>query len=140
MEKSEIVLKTICHASVLQGVPLPATFDRDEGHQVVGLAAQVGLSRPRRARRRRLLTARVLSTQAFHVPATMIPAGQGAPCQMLLPGFISGFVSCLRADAESVGNCTQVFYVSNCQPKAFEVAIAIPSDDQITFNQDTAQR
>ena len=33
-----------------------------------------------------------------------------------------------------------VFYVSNCQPKAFEVAIAIPSEDQITFNQDTAQR
>jgi centromere protein C len=73
----------------------------------------------------------------------MIPAGQGAPCQMLLPGFISGFVSLPPRgikDAESVGNCTQVFYVSNCQPKAFEVAIAIPSDDQITFNQDTAQR
>ena len=45
MEKSEIVRKkTICHASVLQGVPLPITADRDEGHQVVGLAAQVGLS------------------------------------------------------------------------------------------------
>ena len=56
MEKSEIVRKkTICHASVLQGVPLPITADRDEGHSIVGLAAQVRageLARHARAARR----------------------------------------------------------------------------------------
>ena len=54
MEKSEIVRKkTICHASVLQGVPLPITADRDEGHSVVGLAAQVrAIALARRARAR----------------------------------------------------------------------------------------
>ena len=62
---------------------------------------------------------------------------------MLLPGFISGFVSLPPRgikDAESVGNCAQVFFVCSCQPKSFELAVAIPTEDQIVFNPETAQR
>ena len=41
-------------------------------------------------------------------------------------------------DDENVGVCQQVFFVGNCQPGAFEVAIAGPEDGE--FDPTTAQR
>jgi len=58
-----------------------------------------------------------------------------------IPGWISGKMEIPPTgikDAENVGVCSQVFFVGNCQPGAFEVAIASPEDDE--FDPITAQR
>jgi len=41
-------------------------------------------------------------------------------------------------DAENVGFCTQIFFVGDCQPGSFEVAVTNPEDDE--FDPNTAQR
>ena len=41
-------------------------------------------------------------------------------------------------DAEGVGECSQVFFVTDCQDGALEVGIADPSDEE--WNDDIAQR
>lgn len=43
-----------------------------------------------------------------------------------------------KKEPEGVQNCTQVFYVLSGQPKALEVAIAVPEHN--TFDPNTAQR
>ena len=58
-----------------------------------------------------------------------------------IPGWISGnMILPPRGikDAENVGICSQVFFVGDCQPGAFEVSIANPEDDE--FDPVTAQR
>jgi centromere protein C len=100
--------KIISYTSTMQTTSLPITADREAGKDVVGLAAQ-----------------------AFNVPQATED----------VPGWISGHVTLPPEgikDAEGVGMCSQVFFVSDCQPKAFEVAIGAP--DESTFNSATAQR
>ena len=100
--------KIISYQSTMATTALPITADREAGKDVVGLAAQ-----------------------AFNVPQATED----------VPGWISGHVTLPPEgikDAEGVGMCSQVFFVSECQPKSFEVAIGAP--DESTFNGETAQR
>ncbi|GMI39287.1 hypothetical protein TeGR_g1023 [Tetraparma gracilis] len=94
--------KIISFNSTMQTTALPITADREPGKDVVGLAAQ-----------------------AFNVPQATDD----------VPGWISGHVTLPPEgikDAEGVGMCSQVFFVGECQPKSFEVAIGAPEES--TFN------
>jgi len=100
--------KIISYSSDMNATALPITADREPGKDVVGMAAQ-----------------------AFNINQATED----------VPGWISGHVILPPEgikDAEGVGMCSQVFFVSDCQPKAFEVAIGAP--EETTFNPDTAQR
>jgi len=100
--------KIISYTSDMNATALPITADREPGKDVVGMAAQ-----------------------AFNINQATED----------VPGWISGHVILPPEgikDAEGVGMCSQVFFVSECQPKAFEVAIGAP--EETTFNPDTAQR
>lgn len=60
-----------------------------------------------------------------------------------VPGWISGQVvlpPTAIKDAEGVGACTQLFFVSETQGKCVEVAIALAKNDKVNFDADTAQR
>ncbi|GMI38396.1 hypothetical protein TrCOL_g1130 [Triparma columacea] len=100
--------KIISYCSDMNATALPITADREPEKDVVGLAAQ-----------------------AFNINQATED----------VPGWISGHVILPPEgikDAEGVGMCSQVFFVSDCQPKAFEVAIGAP--EETTFNPETAQR
>ena len=61
-----------------------------------------------------------------------------------MPGWISGFVTLAPKgykDSETVGDCTQVFFVSECQGQALELAVAVPSKrkGETVFDSSTAQ-
>ena len=100
--------KIISYATDMQGTDLPITAEREPGQDVVGSAAQ-----------------------AFNINQATDD----------VPGWISGHVVLPPQgikDAEGVGMCSQIFFVSSCQPKSFEVAIGAP--EETSFNPDTAQR
>mmetsp|Transcript_18928 Transcript_18928/g.35105 ORF Transcript_18928/g.35105 Transcript_18928/m.35105 type:complete len:513 (+) Transcript_18928:32-1570(+) len=100
--------KIISYASSMTATALPITAEREAGKEAVGLAAQ-----------------------AFNINQATED----------VPGWISGHVILPAEgikDAEGVGMCSQVFFVSECQPKAFEVAIGAP--EETVFNPATAQR
>jgi hypothetical protein len=100
--------KIISYADNMVGTNLPVTAEREAGSEVVGVAAQ-----------------------AFNIPQATDD----------VPGWISGHVILPPngiKDAEGVGMCSQVFFVSGCQPKSFEVAIGAPEEH--AFNAQTAQR
>jgi len=93
---------------MMASTALPITADREPGKDEVGLAAQ-----------------------AFNV----------AQATEDVPGYISGHVILPPGgikDAEGVGMCSQIFFVSDCQPKGLELALGAP--DETTFNPETAQR
>ena len=101
-------VKVISYGSNMAATQLPVTSEREAGHDVVGLAAQ-----------------------AFNIQQATDT----------VPGWISGHVILPPRgikDAEGVGMCSQVFFVSSAQSKALEVAIGAPQDT--VFNDDTAQR
>mmetsp|Transcript_46570 Transcript_46570/g.129863 ORF Transcript_46570/g.129863 Transcript_46570/m.129863 type:complete len:230 (-) Transcript_46570:177-866(-) len=106
-------MKIICRSKAMKKTEreLPITADRDPGEEdLVGVAAQGFLMNP---------------------------------MSSAIPGWISGYVTLPpRAikDAEGVGYCSQVFFVAECQPGSFEVAIAMPQDQQIVFEPESAQR
>lgn len=59
----------------------------------------------------------------------------------IMSGWISGFVELPPGsikDAEGVGECTQVFFISDCQDESIEIGIASP--DALEWNDKTAQR
>jgi len=100
--------KIISYSSSMTATALPITAEREAGKEAVGLAAQ-----------------------AFNINQATED----------VPGWISGHVILPAEgikDAEGVGMCSQVFFVSECQPKAFEVAIGAP--EETVFNPATAQR
>ena len=126
----------ICRSKAMKKTEreLPITADRDAGEEdLVGVAAQGFLMNP---------------------------------MSSVIPGWISGYVTLPpRAikDAEGVGYCSQVrqpnlpatrtcnhhfpplshakvFFVAECQANSFEVAIAMPQDQQIVFEPESAQR
>jgi hypothetical protein len=100
--------KIISYSSNMTATALPITAERDPGKDAVGMAAQ-----------------------AFNINQATED----------VPGWISGHVVLPPEgikDAEGVGMCSQVFFVSSCQPKSFEVAIGAPEEQ--AFNPATAQR
>merc|ERR1719506_3339842 len=100
--------KIISFAENMTATALPITAERDPGKDAVGMAAQ-----------------------AFNINQATED----------VPGWISGHVVLPPEgikDAEGVGMCSQVFFVSSCQPKSFEVAIGAP--DEQAFNPAPAQR
>ena len=59
----------------------------------------------------------------------------------VMSGWISGFVELPPGsikDAEGVGECTQVFFISDCQDESIEIGVASP--DALEWNDKTAQR
>jgi centromere protein C len=78
-----------------------------------------------------------VAAQAFFTP----------PMSVAMPGWISGYVrlppSAVK-DPETVGNCSQLFFVAECQGAALEVAVALPSATKdkrgARFDSATAQR
>ena len=49
-----------------------------------------------------------------------------------MSGWISGFVELPPGaikDAEGVGECAQVFFITDCQDDALEIGVADPSDE-----------
>ena len=71
------------------------------------------------------------AAQSFNVPEI--------PRQM--SGWISGFVELppqAIKDAEGVGECAQVFFISECQDGALELGIADPKEPE--WQDETAQR
>jgi centromere protein C len=102
-------LKVVCYEETLQPPSaLPVTAKRPPGKDKVGSAAQ-----------------------SFNVPEI--------PKQM--SGWISGFVELppqAIKDAEGVGECAQVFFISECQDGALELGIADPKEPE--WQDETAQR
>ncbi len=102
-------LKVVCYEETLQPPSsLPVTAKRPPGKDKVGSAAQ-----------------------SFNVPEI--------PKQM--SGWISGFVELppqAIKDAEGVGECAQVFFISECQDGALELGIADPKEPE--WHDETAQR
>ena len=59
----------------------------------------------------------------------------------VMSGWISGFVELPPGsikDAEGVGECTQVFFISDCQDESIEIGVASP--DALEWDDKTAQR
>jgi hypothetical protein len=109
-ETGELVdRRTIMRATDLNFSELPVTAGRKMGESsVVGMASQ-----------------------AFNIGGV----------KEHIPGWISGQLTLPPKgikDAEGVGECSQVFYVGDCQPNSCEVAIANP--EETDFDPKTAQR
>jgi hypothetical protein len=110
-DESDVVKMTrcVCYRETLEPASaLPITSVRPKGKEGCSYAAQ-----------------------CFNVP--------GNPGVM--SGWISGFVELPPGsikDPEGVGECTQVFFISECQDDAIEVGIAAP--DALEWNDKTAQR
>eukprot|EP00592_Proboscia_alata_P008212 CAMPEP_0194363270 /NCGR_PEP_ID=MMETSP0174-20130528/11111_1 /TAXON_ID=216777 /ORGANISM="Proboscia alata, Strain PI-D3" /LENGTH=1356 /DNA_ID=CAMNT_0039136623 /DNA_START=338 /DNA_END=4408 /DNA_ORIENTATION=+ len=104
--------KIVSYASSMASSDLPVTTRRQRGEgRVAGKAAQ-----------------------AFNVPS--------APAGMSIPGWIAGQLKLPPngiKDAESVGLCSQVFFVSKCQPNSFEASLAKPEQED-EYDPTTAQR
>jgi hypothetical protein len=102
-------LKVVCHGESLQPPSaLPITATRPKGKDKVGYAAQ-----------------------SFNVPEI---AG-------VMSGWISGFVELPAGaikDAEGVGECSQVFFLADCQDNAVEMGLADPREEE--WQDDIAQR
>lgn len=101
--------KVVCYEESLQPPSaLPITANRPRGKDKVGSAAQ-----------------------SFNVPEVT----------KHMSGWISGFVTLPAQaikDAEGVGECAQVFFVSECQDGALELGIADPAEPE--WHDETAQR
>ena len=101
--------KVVCYEESLQPPSaLPVTANRPPGKDKVGSAAQ-----------------------SFNVPEVA----------KHMSGWISGFVTLPAQaikDAEGVGECAQVFFVSECQDGALELGIADPAEPE--WHDETAQR
>lgn len=104
------VVKCVSHRDSMDALaPLPITSDRPKKKaSLVGYAAQ-----------------------AFNLPDT---SGFMSSC---ITGFVELPPGAIK-DAEGVGECLQVFYVSDCQDMAAEFGIADP--DQPEWNDATAER
>ncbi len=106
---SSKTLKVLCFGETNQNLSaLPITADRPEGKDKVGFAAQ--------------------SFNVDQIGSSM-------------SGWISGFVELPAGaikDQEGVGECAQVFFVSECQDGALELGIADPAEPE--WNDETAQR
>mmetsp|Transcript_18619 Transcript_18619/g.17945 ORF Transcript_18619/g.17945 Transcript_18619/m.17945 type:complete len:798 (+) Transcript_18619:113-2506(+) len=102
-------LKIVCHGESLRPPSaLPITTDRPKGKDKVGYAAQ-----------------------SFNIPEV---AG-------VMSGWISGFVELPPGsikDAEGVGECSQVFFISECQADGVELGIADPREEE--WKDNIAQR
>jgi len=68
------------------------------------------------------------------------------PVSAVMPGWISGYIllppKALK-ESETVGDCTQVFFVGDCQSQGLEIAIGLPAkrkEQQAKFEDSTAQR
>jgi len=100
--------KIIAYCSRMTASDLPITVPRENKSDIVGRAAQ-----------------------AFNIPSLSED----------IPGFIAGHLELPPGavkDEESVGLCSQTFFVSKCQPKSLEVAVADPQEED--FVPETAQR
>ncbi len=102
-------LKVLCYSETNENAAsLPITAPRPEGKDIVGFAAQ-----------------------SFNVPEI----------SNSMSGWISGFVDLPPGaikDAEGVGECTQVFFISECQDGALEFGMADPAEPE--WKDETAQR
>lgn len=100
--------KVVVRSDLLEPSDLPLSIERPDGNEMVGSAAQ-----------------------AFNI----------GPSSSTMPGWITGNLilppNAIK-DAEGVGECTQVFFVQQCQPGAFEVAINHP--DEESFVPESAKR
>jgi len=100
--------KIVAYCSRMSASNLPITVPRENKSDIVGRAAQ-----------------------AFNIPSLSED----------IPGFIAGHLELPPGavkDEESVGLCSQTFFVSKCQPKSLEVAVADPQEED--FVPETAQR
>ena len=101
-------LKIVSYKETHLPSKLPITAPRPAGKTEVGLAAQ-----------------------SFNVPQI----------DGMMSGWISGYVELPAGaikDAEGVGDCAQVFFISDCQDNAIELGISDPSEAD--WNSKTAQR
>ena len=117
MERKPLVQRALD----IQPHPLPSTGDREGDADAIVATA----------------------SQAFNHLELAANGADGDEAFPYYPGWISGHLDMPSGgikDAEGVGECTQVFYVVDCQPKSFEIAFGKPTQTGAPFEDKSATR